>query len=234
MNTDLKAYRRSCRLGALGAALMLVGDLCLSVIPASSDDRGLFLREAYLNGSFQTWRLPFLLATGLLGMAFCFFAVRAVFIQVQPQYRKTRQVIRAGGLVYLTSAATLHFFVGSLADWTSVLSPVLGRAETAELIQMQYDRIAPAMLIAYAGMIVLALASAWAVLTKRTFLPRRMFIFHMLVWQLILMLVPDIRQALGAEPSTADFILSQSSGNAGLFIWMTANSIWAKRRKDTP
>ncbi len=53
--------RRDLLLGCLGAALMLVGDLCLSLIPAASTDSGLFVREAYLNGSYQTWRLPLLL-----------------------------------------------------------------------------------------------------------------------------------------------------------------------------
>lgn len=48
---ELKTYRRDALLGALGAFLMLVGDLCLSVIPASPGDSGLFMREAYLNGS---------------------------------------------------------------------------------------------------------------------------------------------------------------------------------------
>ena len=47
-----KSYQRDCLLGACGALLMLVGDLCLSVIPASHGDSGLFVREAYLDGSF--------------------------------------------------------------------------------------------------------------------------------------------------------------------------------------
>ena len=72
-------YRRDSWLGALGAALMLVGDLCLSVIPASAGDSGLFMREAYLNGSYESWRLPLLLATGLCGMALGFFTVRAMY-----------------------------------------------------------------------------------------------------------------------------------------------------------
>lgn len=38
--TELKAYRRDSLLGALGTLLMLVGDLCLSVIPASAGDSG--------------------------------------------------------------------------------------------------------------------------------------------------------------------------------------------------
>ena len=64
-----KAYRRESLLGALGAFLMLVGDLCLSVIPASPGDSGLFAREAYLNGSWDAWRLPLLIVAGLCGMA---------------------------------------------------------------------------------------------------------------------------------------------------------------------
>ena len=55
---ERNAYQRDALLGVLGALLMLVGDLCLSVIPASSGDRGLFAREAYLNGSWEPWRLP--------------------------------------------------------------------------------------------------------------------------------------------------------------------------------
>lgn len=44
---DFRSYKRDALLGALGAFLMLVGDLYLSVIPASDGDSGLFAREAY-------------------------------------------------------------------------------------------------------------------------------------------------------------------------------------------
>lgn len=77
-----RSYQRDCWLGALSAALMLIGDLCLSVIPASPGDSGLFLRQAYLNGSYPAWRLPLLLVTGLAGMALAFFSVRACHMQL--------------------------------------------------------------------------------------------------------------------------------------------------------
>lgn len=127
--------------------LMLVGDLCLSVIPASQTDDGLFMREAYLDGSYETWRLPLLFATGLLGMSLAFFTVRVSYRQIKPEFRKTRLAVLVGGVVYMASAGALHFFIGSLADWTSTLSPLLGRDETAELIQAQYTRIMPAAMI---------------------------------------------------------------------------------------
>lgn len=227
METEIekKRYRRHCLLGALGAFLMLVGDLCLSVIPASPSDSGLFVREAYLNGSYELWRLPLLIATGLCGMALCSFAVRAAYEQILPKYRKTRLALKVGGVIYLTSAAALHFFIGSLADLTSRLSPLLGREETVALMQSWYDRLMPSMYVAYAGMILLILASAYAVLTKKTVLPRAMFLCHMLVFQLLFALIPDIRALFGATPATMDFVLSQGSGNAALCLFMLANAI---------
>ncbi len=229
MDIKQKTYRRDCLLGALGALLMLVGDLCLSVIPAHSGDSGLFAREAYLDGSWGEWRLPLLIVTGLCGMALGFFTVRASLTQIKPQYRKTRALVLAGGVIYVASAGALHFFIGSLADWTARPAPVLGRDETVSMVQAQYDRIMPAMGIAYAGMVLLIVASAFAVLTKKTFLPRRMFLFHLVFIQIILVLIPDIRVALGARISTWDFVLSQGSGNAALAVWMLANAIWSGR-----
>mgnify|MGYP004496341011 CR=1 FL=1 len=79
-----KTYRRDCLLGALGALLMIVGDLCLSTTPASSGGSGLFLREAYFSGAFSEWRFPLLAATVLFGIALGFFSVRACCAQVQP------------------------------------------------------------------------------------------------------------------------------------------------------
>lgn len=225
-----KTYRRDCLLGALGALMMIAGDLCLSAVPASSGDSGLFLRKAYFSGGFAEWRFPLLVATGLLGMALGFFSVRACCAQVQPQFRKTILALRIGGAIYLTSAGALHIWIGSLADWTSVLAPVFGREKTAALVQAQYSRVMPAMLIAYAGMVLFILANVWAILARKTILPRRMLLFHMLVWQIIFAIIPDIRQALGAEISTWDFMLSQTSGNAGLLIWMLANAVWTRRQ----
>ena len=102
---ELKAYKRDALLGAFGAVLMLVGDLCLSVIPASQNDSGLFAREAYLSGSWEGWRLPLLLATGLCGMALGFFSVRVSYRQIRPQCHKTRTAVLIGGVIYIATAA---------------------------------------------------------------------------------------------------------------------------------
>ena len=222
-------YRRDCLLGCVGALLMLVGDLSLSVIPAYPGDSGLFARGAYFDGSYETWRLPLLLCTGTLGMILCSFAARALCRQIDPRRRVMRLIAKLSGVIYITSAGVIHLLIGSLADWTSRLSPIIGSEETMSLVMGQYERVAPALIIPYAGMVVMMLLNAFALLTKRTFLPRWSFIFHMLVWQLVFVLIPDIRQALGCVPATLDFVLSQGSGNAALFIWMLANVFLANK-----
>lgn len=133
-------------------------------------------------------------------------------------------------MIYVATAGALHLWIGSLADWMTVLSARLGPEETAALIQAQYRRLMPPMYFAYAGMVLLILASAYAVLTKKTVLPRRLFALHLIVFQLVLVLIPDLRQALGAAPSTWDFVLSQGSGNAALCLWMLVNALWAGRQ----
>ena len=166
-------------------------------------------------------------ATGLCGMALGFFTVRASYLQIDKLYRKIFIEFLIGCVIYIATAGALHLFIGSLADWTTTLSPLIGREETTALKQAHYERLMPAMYFAYAGMILLILTSAFAVLTKKTVLPRWMFLFHMIVFQIIFVLIPDIRQALGANISTWDFVLSQDSGNAALCIWMAANAVWA-------
>ena len=224
---ELKQYRRDALLGALGAFLMLVGDLCLSVIPPNPGDSGLFVREAYLSGSWEAWRFPLLVAAGLIGMVLEFFMMRVFYRQILPQYRKTRAVVVTGGVIILATAAALHLFIGSLADWTATLSPLLGREDTTALIQAQFDRLMPTMILSYVGLALLFLGSAFAVVTKKTVLPRRMLALHILVFQLVFVLIPDIRQALGAEISTWDYVLSQGSTNAAMGIWMLVNAAWA-------
>ena len=54
--------------------------------------------------------------------------------------------------------------------------------------------------------------------------------FLILVFQIIFVLIPDIRQAFGADISTWDFVLSQGSGNAALCIWMIVNAVWAGKK----
>lgn len=107
-------------LGALGALLMVVGDLALSIIHSDKSDRGLYVREAYMIGSYQLWRPVLLFATGLVGMFFYSFGIKAMLDQIDPKCRKLRAVMKYGGLAYICTGAALHFFIGTLSYWMTV------------------------------------------------------------------------------------------------------------------
>lgn len=230
---ELKGYRRDAILGALGAFLMLVGDLSLSLIPTCESDSGLFVREAYLDGRWESWRFPLLVFTGLVGMTLCFFSLRLSWYQVKVEYRKTRLIVISSLAIVIATAAALHLYIGSLADWTTTLSPLLGRKKTIDLVYAQFNRVMKVMFLPYFGLALFMLSTGYAVLRGKTILPRWMIMFHAIVFQLFFVLVPDISRALGRDISIWDYILSQGSTNASLCIWMLSNAVWAgfKKRK---
>lgn len=63
----------------------------------------------------------------------------------------------------------------------------------------------------------------------RTVMKRSMIVFHIITWQLIFVLIPDIRQAMGADISTLDYVFSQASGNTACLIWLVASFVYSKR-----
>lgn len=59
-NIKIAEYKRNCLLGAVGALLMVVGDLSLSVVKVDSSDEGLYICEDYLSGTYPSWRIVLL------------------------------------------------------------------------------------------------------------------------------------------------------------------------------
>lgn len=225
-------YQRNCLLGALGAALLIVGDLCISIVPASPADKGLYVRGAYLNGDFQLWRVALLLVTGLVGMFFYAFGIDAISEQILPKYRKTRALVKYAGLMYVASAATLHFLVGTLAYWVTYLSEHIGREQAIAYVDDYYNLLFPAASIVYIPTALLMLTSLISLLAGRTVMKRSMIVFHIITWQLIFALIPDIRQAMGADISTLDYVFSQASGNTACLIWLVASFVYSKRNSN--
>lgn len=101
-----------------------------------------------------------------------------------------------GGVLCIASAAAIHVLIGSLADWTSTLGPILGAEKTMALISEQFSRILPALFPGYFGLVLVIVVDFWAVLTRRTILPRKMALCHMLVFQLLF--CRNSRSAAGA------------------------------------
>lgn len=70
-----------------------------------------------------------------------------------------------------------------------------------------------------------------SIISNRTILPRKMLLFNILSWQLILVLVPDIHQILSPNITTMDYVMSRSSGNPAAVIMFVSQFIWLTRNE---
>ena len=66
--------------------------------------------------------------------------------------------------------------------------------------------------------------------------PRWMLAFHPVTWNILLVIIPDIAQALQIPAATWMSVMSQSSTNTAIVIWCIAAAIYKKKnmRKVNP
>lgn len=65
-------------------------------------------------------------------------------------------------------------------------------------------------------------------LTGKTSYPRWMLAFHPVVWNIILVVIPDIAQAMQVPAATWMSVMSQSSTNTSIVIWCIAAAIYGR------
>ena len=65
-------------------------------------------------------------------------------------------------------------------------------------------------------------------LVGKTRYPRRMLVFHPVTWNLLLVAVPDIAQAMQVPTATWMSVMSQSSTNTAIVIWFIAAAVYER------
>ena len=73
-------------------------------------------------------------------------------------------------------------------------------------------------------------------LVGKTRYPRWMLVFHPVTWNLLLVAVPDIAQAMQVPTATWMAVMSQSSTNTAIVIWCIAAAVYARnnfKRKES-
>lgn len=66
-------------------------------------------------------------------------------------------------------------------------------------------------------------------LAGKTRYPRRMLAFHPVTWNLLLVLVPDIAQAMQVPAATWMSVMSQSSTNTAITLWCVAAALYGQK-----
>ena len=70
-------------------------------------------------------------------------------------------------------------------------------------------------------------------LTGRARYPRWMLAFHPVTWNVLLVVIPDIAQAMQIPAATWMSVMSQSSTNSAIVIWCIAAAVCGKRHIKT-
>ena len=227
METSEK-FLRGCILGAIGAALMSAGDWLLGCIPLQQTDTGLFNRTYYLSGSYGLWKPVLTVGLGAVGGFLYYFVVKALNADIDAKYRKTKSVQYLCGIFTVAVALTIHTWVATMAWFTTYLGPRIGEEAAIVAVTAYQDDMLPAILPMYVPMLLFFGIHFVMLLAGKTRYPRWMLVFHPVTWNLLLVAVPDIAQAMQVPAATWMSVMSQSSTNSAIVIWCIAAAVYER------
>ena len=235
METSEK-FLRGCIHGAIGAVLMSAGDWLLSCVPLQEADTGMFDRAYYLSGAYGLWRSVLTVGLGAVGGFLYYFVVKALNADIDAKYRKTKSVQYLCGIFTVAVALTIHTWVATMAWFTTYLGPRIGAEAAITAVTAYQDDMLPAILPMYVPMVLFIGIHFVMLLVGKTRYPRWMLVFHPVTWNLLLVAVPDIAQAMQVPTATWMSVMSQSSTNTAIVIWCIAAAVYARnnfKRKES-
>ena len=235
METSEK-FLRGCIHGAIGAVLMSAGDWLLSCVPLQEADTGMFDRAYYLSGAYGLWRSVLTVGLGAVGGFLYYFVVKALNADIDAKYRKTKSVQYLCGIFTVAVALTIHTWVATMAWFTTYLGPRIGAEAAITAVTAYQDDMLPVILPMYVPMLLVFGIHFVMLLVGKTRYPRWMLVFHPVIWNILLVAVPDIAQAMQVPTATWMSVMSQSSTNTAIVIWCIAAAVYARnnfKRKES-
>lgn len=222
-------FIRWCILGAVGGVLMAAGDWLLGCIPLEQTDTGMFDRAYYLSGSYGLWRPVLIVGMGAAGCFLYYFMVKALNADIDPKYRKTKTVQYLCGIFIVAVALAIHLWSATLAWFTTYLGPRIGAEAAIAAVTAYQEDMLVAILPMYLPMVLTIGIHFVMLLSGRTRYPRRMLAFHPVTWNILLVVIPDIAQAMHVPVATWMSVMSQSSTNSSIVIWCIAAAAYEKK-----
>ena len=216
-------------LGAIGAVLMAAGDWLLGCIPLQETDTGLFNRAYYLSGSYGLWKPVLTVGLGAVGGFLYYFVVKALNVDIDEKYRKTKNIQFLCGIFTVAIALTIHAWVATMAWFATYLGPRIGTEAALAAVTAYQNAMLPAILPLYLPMLLVFCIHFVMLLAGKTRYPRWMLAFHPVTWNLLLAAVPDIAQAMQVPVATWMSVMSQSSTNSAIMVWCIAAAVYEKK-----
>ncbi len=226
-----KPFIHWCILGAVGGILMAAGDWLLGCIPLQAADTGMFNRAYYLSGAYGLWRPVLIVGLGAIGSFLYYFMVKALNADIDARYRKTKSIQYLCGIFTVAVALAIHLWSATLAWFTAYLGPRIGAETAIAAVTAYQDDMLIAILPMYLPMLLVIGIHFVLLLAGRTRYPRWMLAFHPVAWNLLLVVIPDIAQALQVPAATWMSVMSQSSTNSSIVVWCIAAAIYEKKHQ---
>ena len=226
---EKKPFIQCYILGAIGGILMAAGDWLLGCIQLQQTDTGLFNRAYYLSGSYGLWKPVLTVGLGAVGGFLYYFVVKALNADIDTKYRKTKIIQYLCGIFTVVVALSIHLWAATLAWFSTYLGPRIGAEAAITAVTAYQDDMLPAILPMYVPMLLFFGIHFVMLLVGKTRYPRWMLVFHPVTWNLLLVAVPDIAQAMQVPAATWMSIMSQSSTNSAIVIWCIAAAVYEKK-----
>lgn len=189
----------------------------------------IFDRAYYLSGAYGLWRPVLIAGLGALGSFLYYFFLKALNGDLDPRCRELKTVQSLCGIFTVAVALAIHLWSATLAWFTAYLGPRMGAEGALAAVTAYQEDLLVAILPMYLPM-VLAIGIHFALLLAgRTRYPRWMLAFHPVTWNLLLVLVPDIAQAMQVPAATWMSVMSQSSTNTAITLWCVAAALYGQK-----
>ena len=225
---EKKPFIQCYILGAIGGILMAAGDWLLGCIPLQQTDTGLFNRAYYLSGSYGLWKPVLTVGLGAVGGFLYYFVVKALNADIDTKYRKAKIIQYLCGIFTVAVALTIHTWVATMAWFTTYLGPRIGEEAAITAVTVYQDDMLPAILPMYVPMLLVFGIHFVMLLAGKTRYPRWILAFHPVTWNILLVAVPDIAQAMQVPTGTWMSAMSQSSTNTAIVIWCIAAAVYER------
>ena len=223
-------FVRWCVLGAIGAVLMAAGDWLLGCVPLQAADTGMFNRAYYLSGAYGLWRSVLTVGLGALGGFLYFFVVKALNADIDAKYRKTKLVQYLCGIFTVAVALAIHLWSTTMAWFATYLGPRIGAEDAVAAVTAYQNDMLVAILPMYLPMVLAVGIHFVMLIAGKTRYPRWMLAFHPITVNILLVIIPDIAQAMQAPVDTWMSVMSQSSTNSAILIWCIAAAVYERKR----
>lgn len=223
-------FIRWCILGAIGGILMAAGDWLLGCIPLQGTDTGMFNRAYYLSGAYGLWKPVLIVGMGAIGGFLYYFMVKALNADIDTKHKKAKAVHYLCGIFTISVALAIHLWSATLAWFTTYLGPRIGAEAAVTAVTAYQDDMLIAILPMYLPMVLVFGIHFVMLLAGKTRYPRWMLTFHPVTWNLLLVVIPDIAQAMQVPAATWMSVMSQSSTNSSIVIWCISAAIYENKR----